>query len=94
MPRLRFNIRNLLTIIFVLGVGFAALWESSELWESGSFTLMIGVLLISILLAVFRTESKQAYWIGFALFGWVYLGLSSVPSIEYRLTTTKANYLP
>ena len=82
--------RNLLTIIFVLGVGFAALWESSELWESGTFTLMIGVLLISILLAVFRTESRQAYWIGFALFGWVYVGLSSVPSIEYRLITTKA----
>ena len=35
-------------------------------------------------------ESRRAFWIGFALFGWIYLGLSLVPSIESRLITTKA----
>ena len=90
MRRLRFNIANLLGVILVLGVGFAALRESSDLWESGVFTLMLAALLISILLAVHRTESKRAFWIGFALFGWIYLGLSLVPSIESRLITTKA----
>ena len=90
MPKLRYNIANLLTIIFVLGVGFAALRESNDLWDSGVFTLTIGVLLISILLAVHRIDSRRAFWIGFALFGWAYLGLSLVPSIESRLITTKA----
>ena len=90
MRRLRFNIANLLGVILVLGVGFAALRESSDLWESGVFTLMLAALLISILLAVHRTESRRAFWIGFALFGWIYLGLSLVPSIESRLITTKA----
>jgi hypothetical protein len=90
MPKLRFNIGNLLTIIFVLGVGFAALRESNDLWESGVFTLTIGLVLISILFAVHRTESRRAFWTGFALFGWVYLGLSLIPSIESRLITTKA----
>jgi hypothetical protein len=90
MRRLRFNIANLLGVILVLGVGFAALRESSDLWKSGVFTLMLAALLISILLAVHRTESKRAFWIGFALFGWIYLGLSLVPSIEPRLITTKA----
>ena len=90
MPKLRFNIGNLLVIIFVLGVGFAALRESSDLWESGVFTLTIGALLVSILLAVHRTESRHAFWTGFALFGWVYFGLSLVPSIEHRLITAKA----
>ena len=90
MPKLRFNIANLLAIILILGVGFAALRESSDLWESGLFTLTLGVLLISILLAVHRTESRRAFWLGFALFGWIYLGLSLVPSIESRLITTKA----
>jgi hypothetical protein len=89
MHRIRFNIGNLLTIIFVLGVGFAGLRESNELWDGGVFTVTLGVLLISILLAVHRTESRRAFWIGFALFGGVYLGLSLVPTIESRLITTK-----
>ena len=47
-------------------------------------------LLISILLATHRTEKRRAFWLGFALFGWIYLGLSLVPSIQSRLITTKA----
>ena len=90
MPKLRFNIASMLVIILVLAIGFAALRESNDLWDSGVFTLTIGVLLISILLAVHRTESRRAFWIGFALFGWVYLGLALIPSIESRLMTTKA----
>ena len=74
----------------MVGVGFAALRESNEIWDSGLFTLTLGVLLISILLAIHRTESRRAFWLGFALFGWSYLGLSLVPSIESRLMTTKA----
>ena len=88
--KLRFNIASLLGVILVLGVGFAALRESSELWESGVFTLTLAALLMSILLAVHRGESRRAFWIGFALCGWIYLGLSLVPSIEPRLITTKA----
>ena len=93
MPKLRFNIGSLLVIIFILGVGFAALRESSDLWESGLFFLMLGVLLISILLAVHRRESRRAFWIGFAVFGWTYLALTLIPSIEPRLITTKAHLL-
>ena len=90
MRRIRFNIASLLGVILVLGVGFAALRESSDLWESGVFTLTLGALLISILLAIHRTESGRAFWIGVALFGGMYLALSLVPSIESRLITTKA----
>ncbi len=89
MPKLRFNIGNLLVIILVLGIGFAALRESSDLWECGTFSVTVGVLFISILLAVHRTESRRAFWIGFAVFGWIYSGLALVPSIESRLMTTK-----
>src|SRR5262249_23411754 len=48
------------------------------------------ILLVSVLLAVHRTESRRAFWIGFALFGWAYLALTLVPAIESRLLTTKA----
>ena len=90
MRRFRFTIASLLIIVLLVAFGFAALRESNDLWESGVFTLTLGVLLISILLAIHRTESRRAFWIGFAVFGWSYLGLTLVPSIESRLMTTKA----
>ena len=90
MRRIRFNIASLLVVILVLGVGFAALRESSELWESGLFTLTLGVLLISILLCIHRVGKRRAFWLGFAFFGWIYLALTVVPSMESRLITTKA----
>lgn len=90
MSRIRFNIASLLVVVLFVAFGFAALRESSDLWESGLFTLTLTVLLVSILLAIHRAESRRAFWIGFALFGWIYLGLSLVPSIESRLITTKA----
>jgi WD40 repeat protein len=90
MRRIRFNIASLLVVVLFLGVCFAALRESNELWDSGLFTLTLGVLLTSILLAIHRTESRQVFWMGFALFGWTYMALSLVPSIESRLITTKA----
>jgi hypothetical protein len=74
----------------VLGVGFAALREASDLWESGIFTVTVGILMISTLLAVHRSESRRAYWLGFALFGWAYMGLTFMPSVESRLITTRA----
>ena|ERR1022692_2891731 len=90
MKRIRFTIASLLCVILVLGVGFAALRESTELWESGILTVTLAALLISILLAIHRAGKRRAFWLGFALFGWIYLGLSLVPSIESRLITTKA----
>jgi hypothetical protein len=89
MRSFRFHIGSLVILILIIGVGFAALRESSDLWENGVFTLAIGVLLTSILFAFHRIERRRALWIGFALFGWVYLGLSVVPSIESRMMTTK-----
>src|SRR5271166_5644353 len=89
MRRFRFHIGTLLLLVLILGVGFAALRESNETWDGSIFSITLGVLLISILLAIHRTEKRRAFWLGFALFGWTYLGLSLVPSIESRLLTTK-----
>jgi len=89
MRRFRFHIGSLVILVLLLGIGFAALRESNDLWDSGIFTVTLGVLLISILLAVHRTEKRGAFWLGFALFGSAYLGLSLVPSIEPRLITTR-----
>jgi WD40 repeat protein len=88
--RIRFNIAGLLVLVLILGVGFAALRESNELWDSGLFTLTLTVLLISILLAIHRIDARRAFWIGFVLLGCSYLGLSLLPPLESRLITTKA----
>jgi hypothetical protein len=89
MRRFRFRIGTLLVLIIALGIGLAALRESNATWDSGVFTLALAALLVSILLAIHRTESRRAFWIGFAMFGWGYLTMSLVPPIASRLVTTK-----
>jgi len=75
MSRIRFSIASLLVVVLFVAVGFA-------------FTLTLAVLLTSILLAIHRTESRRAFWTGFALFGWTYLALSLVPTIEVGTVDT------
>jgi hypothetical protein len=90
MRKIRFNIASLLLVVLVAAVGCAALRESTDIWDSSVLTLTLAVLLMSVLLAYHRAEKGRAFWLGFAVFGWAYLGLSLVPSIESRLITTKA----
>lgn len=89
MRRLRFTIANLLGVVLFVAIAFAALREATDLWESGLFTLTLGLLATAVLLAIHRTRERRAYWLGFALFGAVYLVASLVPLIESRLLTTK-----
>ena len=94
MKCIRFTIASLLIVVLFVAVGFTALRESNDLWDSGILTVTLAALPVSILLAVHRTESRQAFWLGFSLFGWIYLVLSLVPSIESRLLTTKGLAYP
>jgi hypothetical protein len=86
----RYNIASALGAILFVAVGFAALREANDQWDSGLFSLTLGLLLSAVLLAVHRTEARRAFWIGFALFGWGYLSLSLISSTESRLITTQA----
>ncbi len=90
MRRFRFHLGTLVILVLLLGLGFAALRESNEIWDSSVLSITLVMLSISILLAVHRTEKRRAYWLGFALFGSAYLGFSLLPLIESRLITTKA----
>jgi hypothetical protein len=90
MRRFRFHLGTLVILVLLFAVGFAALRESNETWDSGVISLTLGLLLISILFAIHRTNKSRAFWLGFALLGSSYLGLSLVPSIESRLITNRA----
>ena len=59
MRRFRFHIGTLVILVLLLGVGFAALRESDETWDSSIFSVTLGVLLISILLAVHRSSAGR-----------------------------------
>lgn len=87
LKRFRFSIASLL--ILVLFVAVAALRASTDAWDGGVFGLTLLMLLTSVLLAVHRTDLRRAYRLGFALFGWSYLLVSLVPTVEARLPTTK-----
>ena len=89
MHHLRYNIASVLVAIVFVDVGYHALRECDELWDSWLFYLTLALLLFAVLLAAQRTGDRRAFWIGFALFGWGYLILSLIPSTEPRLITTK-----
>ena len=90
MHHLRYNIAGALGAILFVAVGFAALREADELWDSWLFSLTLGLLLFAVLLAAHRTGDRRAFWIGFALFGWGYLSFSLIPSTGPRVIATKA----
>lgn len=89
MRRIRFSIGSLLVFILICGVAFAALKESTDWWEKGTFSVAVLVLLLSTLLSSVLAVGRRAFWLGFALFGWAYLLLSLIPSVETRLVTSQ-----
>jgi hypothetical protein len=89
MTRFRCTIAGLLSLVLFLALGFAALRQATDLWDSAVVSATLVVLSASVLLTVHRTESKRAFWLGFALLGWIYFGASWIPAIEAHLLTTK-----
>ncbi len=89
MRRFRFSIASLLGVILFISVALAALRASTDAWDGSLLGLALTVLLTATLLAVHRRGRKRACWLGFSLFGWVYLLASLIPPLESRLPTTK-----
>jgi hypothetical protein len=89
MRHFRFTIANLLLVVLFVAVAFVALRRADDLWDSALFSLTLGLLLASVLLALHRAEGRRAFWLGFALFGGAYLGASLIPPVEARLLTTR-----
>jgi hypothetical protein len=85
----RFSIASILVLVLFVAIGFAALREATDAWDSGMLAATLLALLVAVLLAVHRRDERRAFWMGFALSGWLYLVVSLVPSIESRLPTTR-----
>jgi hypothetical protein len=88
MRRFRFSIARLLGVVFYVAVAVAALRAATDAWDSAIFGLTLLAFLTAVLLAIHRADRRRASWLGFALFGWAYLGASLIPPFESRLPTT------
>ena len=89
MRRFRSTLKGLLGVVLFVAVALAALRDPTDAWESGVLGLSLLILLTGTLLAVHGSDRRRAGWVGFALFGWVYLIVSLVVPIGARLPTSR-----
>jgi hypothetical protein len=73
-----------MVVVALAAVGFTALRSPSDLWAVVLFSATLAVLSASTLMAVLRRGADLARWVGFALFGWIYLVFSLVLTVEAR----------
>lgn len=86
MRRYRITIGRMLVVIAHFGVGFAALRSPSWIWASNFFSLVVTSMAAATLTAIYRRGSRRAFWTGYAICGWLYLGLSSFPFANSNLS--------
>jgi hypothetical protein len=73
MARFRLSIASMIGFVAVAGCCLAAMRSSSPLWTALGTTLVLGILLSTVLGAIFLQDDSRAFASGFALFGSVYL---------------------
>ena len=69
----RFSIRHILIWTAAIGLACVALRNASAMWVGLAQAAALLILATAILLVIFRRGAAQAYWIGFALFGGLYM---------------------
>src|SRR5688572_24401177 len=93
MARLfQFSIRSLLVAVTIAAVGIAALLNANVWWEAATWLVAIGLFATGTLLCIYRQAEQRAYWLGFVIFGGLYLGLvlfSALVDRYYDLATSQ-----
>ena len=99
-PVWRFTLKHLLLATAAIALGLVALRHASGAWTAALLAIAQFVLAAAILLVVFRRGAARAFWLGFAVFGWLYLLLliiswlghspgTETPLQPYYLATTR-----
>jgi hypothetical protein len=83
--RLRFSLIGLMSAVFLLGIGFAALHQPSRLWASALFTLSLTSILLAVLAARYTRRAERAFWSGFAFCGGMYLLVHFGPWLQVEV---------
>ena len=79
MRSVRFSIAGLMGVVLLTAIGLAALRSPSETWAGVLLLATLAALCIALVGAICRTGAQRGGWIGFAVFGWVYLGAAFEP---------------
>jgi hypothetical protein len=79
MTRFRFSLAQLMAIVLYLSLGFAALRTADGFWASATSTLSVVAISTGVVGALVRRGRARPAWIGFAVFGWTYLLISTLP---------------
>jgi hypothetical protein len=72
MNRFHFSIRSFLAVITLLALGLGAMASQSELAASCALTVFLSLVGLATAVAFVRRAPNRAFWIGFAVFGWMY----------------------
>jgi hypothetical protein len=69
----RLSLAGLMGIVAVIALGCVGLVSASSFWTSAAATITLGLLLGAVLGAVLLRGAEEAFLLGFALFGIIYL---------------------
>jgi hypothetical protein len=76
--RLRFSLLASMLFIFFAAICIAALASPTPMTSALMHTVRLCFLFASILGAVLQRSQDRAFWTGFAVFGWGFLGLADI----------------
>jgi len=76
----RFSLSTLFVSVLAVGLGCAALLNPSLLIEKIAFTATLAMLGVATLASLYLPRSTRAFYGGFAVAGWLYFALLTVPS--------------
>ncbi len=69
----QFSVRGLLVAVTMAAVGIAALLNAGGWLEALAWGAVLLVLSSAVLLVVYRRDQQRAFWLGFVVFGGMYL---------------------
>ena len=92
----RFSIAELLGAVGLSGLGLACLLHASSPWAATMFSITLGLLTMALIGVIYRMGERRAFWVGFAICGWLYMALTTNPWlgawIGPNLVTSKLLY--
>jgi hypothetical protein len=92
MRHFRFSIRGLMVMIVLLCIAFAALRYPTPLWANVWYSMSVASITLAVPAAIYRRSEQRAFWVGFAICGWVYFILALAPWMQgeagFQLVTT------
>ena len=75
----------MLALVAILALFVAAFTYATPIWANVAFTVAVLTLFCAIVFAVYRTDTRRPYWVGFCVFGWGYATLVFAPWFDQNL---------